>query len=106
MVRNSGGAGARPMSDCAMISANSRLRFELIGKDRLALALATGTIQSLGINESFKAEAIEWVQEQEADRAKTKQIEDGRYKTIRAWTIIAAVGSAVAAFASVIALFR
>jgi hypothetical protein len=48
------------------ISDDNRARFRLIGRDRIALALATGTIQILGINERDKGDATEWVQEQEA----------------------------------------
>src|SRR5579863_10274984 len=48
------------------ISDDNRARFRLIGRDRIALALATGSIQILGINERDKGDATEWVQEQEA----------------------------------------
>ena len=41
----------------------------MIGRERIAIALATGTIQTLGISDTHKAEAIEWVREQDAERA-------------------------------------
>jgi hypothetical protein len=88
------------------ITENNRLKFQLIGRDRIAVALATGTIQTLGINERDKGEALEWVQEQEAERASARQLETTRFETIRRWTIIAAVASAIAATAAVISIFR
>ena len=88
------------------ITENNRLKFQLIGRDRIAVALATGTIQTLGINERDKGEALEWVQEQEAERTSARQLETTRFETIRRWTIIAAVASAIAATAAVISIFR
>jgi hypothetical protein len=75
----------------------NRTRFRLIGKDRIALALATGTIQTLGLSERDKGEAIEWVQEQEADDAAAQLLETKRFEIIRRWTIVAAVASVIAA---------
>jgi hypothetical protein len=88
------------------VSELNRSRFKLLSKERIAVALATGTIQTLGISESAKAEAIEWVAEQEAAAEASKRIDENRYKTIRLWTIVAAVASIIAAVASVISLFR
>ena len=88
------------------ITETNRLRFQLIGRDRIAVALATGTIQTLGINERDKGEASEWVQEQEAERTSSRQLETTRFETIRRWTIIAAVASVIAATAAVISIFR
>jgi hypothetical protein len=42
-----------------MISDDARERFQQLGRDRLASALATGTLQSLGITENLKTAAIE-----------------------------------------------
>ncbi len=89
-----------------MISESNRSRFPLIGRDKIAHALATGTIQTLGINENEKAEAIEWVQDQDAQRAAALQLDSSRFETIRKWTIVAAVASVIAAVAAVIGLFR
>ena len=88
------------------ISESNRAQFQLIGRDRLALALATGTIQSLGISERVKAEAIEWVKEQEVERDTARQLESTRFETIRRWTIVAAIASVIAAIAAVISIFR
>jgi hypothetical protein len=46
------------------------------------------------------------VREQDAEREAAQQLETTRFETIRRWTIIAAIASAIAAIASVIALFR
>lgn len=88
------------------ISDINRSRFQLIGRDRLSLALATGTIQTLGINEQSKGEALEWLQEQDAENAAAQRLERTRYETIRRWTIVAAVASVLAAVTGTIALFR
>jgi hypothetical protein len=88
------------------ISDLNRDRFRLIGRERIAIALATGTIQTLGISDTHKAEAIEWVQEQDAERAAARRLETTRFETIRRWTIAAAIASGIAAIASVVALFR
>lgn len=88
------------------ISEINRARFRLIGKDRIALALATGTIQTLGINERDKGEAMEWVQEQEGERASAQKLETKRFETIRRWTIVAAAASVIAALTGLISLFR
>jgi hypothetical protein len=68
--------------------------------------MATGTIQTLGINERMKSEAIEWVQEQAAELDSARQLEKTRYETILRWTIVAAIASVIAAFAAVISIFR
>jgi hypothetical protein len=56
------------------ISDSNRTRFQSIGRDRIAFALATGSIQSLGIGEQIKAEALEWVQEQETERERERSV--------------------------------
>ncbi len=89
-----------------MISEINRSRFRLVGRDKIAHALATGTMQTLGINENEKTQAIEWVQQQDAQRAAALQLDSNRFETIRRWTIVAAVASVVAAIAAVIGLFR
>jgi hypothetical protein len=88
------------------VSDLNRDRFRLIGRERIAIALATGTIQTLGISDAHKAEAIEWAREQDAEHEAAQQLETTRFETIRRWTIFAAIASAIAAVASVIALFR
>jgi hypothetical protein len=88
------------------ISDINRSRFQLIGRDRLSLALATGTIQTLGITEQSKGEAVEWLRQQEVEREAAVRLERTRYETIRRWTIVAAVASVVAAFASVVGIMR
>jgi hypothetical protein len=88
------------------VSDTNRARFQLIGKDRIAVALATGTIQTLGINERDKGEALEWVEQQNAEFAAARELETARYNTIRRWTIVAAIGSVIAAVAAVISIFR
>jgi len=78
----------------------------MIGKDRLALALATGTIHTLGVSEQQKGEAIASVREQDAKRDSARQVEAQRFITILRWTIVAAVASVVAAITGIAALFR
>jgi hypothetical protein len=50
------------------ISESNRAQFQLIGRDRIAHALATGTIRSIEISESKKSEASEWGREQDTER--------------------------------------
>jgi len=50
------------------ISQDDRERFQQIGRDQLATALATGRLQSLEITEDKKPAAMEWVREQDAER--------------------------------------
>jgi hypothetical protein len=88
------------------ISDDNRRQFELIGEDQLALALATGTLQSLGMTEDKKQEALEWIAERRTKRDTERQIEDTRSKFMRRWTIVAAIASVIAAVASVAGLFR
>jgi hypothetical protein len=88
------------------ISDLNRNKFRLIGREHIAVALATGTIHALGISEAAKPEAIEWVQEQDAERDATRLLETTRFETIRRWTIVAAIASVIAAIASVTALLR
>jgi hypothetical protein len=78
-----------------MISNDNRERFQQIGRDRLEFALATGTLQSLGVTENIKAEAKEWLKEQDAKRKKEEML-------LR----VAAIASVIAAIAAIIALFR
>lgn len=88
------------------ISEANRARFQYLGKDRIAFALAMGNIQSAGINERDKGEAIEWLQEQDAERIAAWQIETQRFEIIRRWTVVAAVASVIAAIAAVVPIFR
>jgi hypothetical protein len=87
-----------------VISEANRSRFQMIGKDRLALALATGTIHTLGVSEAMKAEAIEWVNERDAERDSARQLEVRRYNAVLRWTIVAAVASLVAAITGIVAV--
>ena len=72
------------------VSQQNRERFQQIGRDRLALALASGTLQSIGITENNKPDAIEWVKEQDIKREAAQEIEISmQQKTLR-WAKIAA----------------
>jgi hypothetical protein len=87
-------------------SPNTRERFQQIGRDQLALALATGKFQSLGLTEDMKPAAIEWVREEDAkrDSARTAEVSMQqstlRYAKIAAWAAIVGVGI------SLLTLFR
>jgi hypothetical protein len=87
------------------ISDDNRRRFEQIGRERLASALGTGTLQSLGITENHKAEAIEWVEEQDAKRATARDLEVFRQQQTLRWTKIA-VGVGIVAILVAIWLAR
>jgi hypothetical protein len=50
------------------ISDTNREQFELTGEDQLAFVLATGTLQSLGMTDDNKREALEWIAECRAKR--------------------------------------
>jgi hypothetical protein len=57
-------------------SPNTRERFQQIGRDQLALALATGKFQSLGLTEDMKPAAIEG---QGRRRQKRQRADRGRF---------------------------
>jgi len=89
----------------ANIPAELRSQFERFGDNVLAGAVAAGEHSSKGAEldkllREHRPEILEWLQEQreEADR-----LETARFKTIRRWTIIAAVAGMIAAIAAVIA---
>ena len=92
------------------ISDQIRAHFKAIGKELIQRELAAGDIRYLGISDDKRAQAKEWVEEQEAEvrghQAVAQSLETTRFETIRMWTIIAAVAGAIAALTGVIALFR
>jgi hypothetical protein len=51
------------------VSQQNRERFQQIGRDRLALALASGTLQSIGITENNKPDAIAKASQSAQDQA-------------------------------------
>ena len=86
------------------ISRDNRERFHQIGRDRLASALATGTLQSLGITENVKAEAIEWVEEQDDRQERRRELEASlQQKTLR-WAKIAAWAGIIAVVVGILAI--
>jgi hypothetical protein len=71
------------------ISDDNRKLFELVGEDQLAVALATGTLQSLGMTEEKKQEVLEWIAERRAKRAlEHPQAATERKQTLR-WAMTA-----------------
>jgi hypothetical protein len=88
------------------ISDDNRRTFEMLGGDAIAHALATGTLQSLGLTEDKKREAIEWLEELKTNRETERKHETTRANSIFWWTVVAAVASVIAAAASVAGLFR
>jgi hypothetical protein len=85
------------------ISDSNRKQFELIGEDQLALALATGTLQSLGMTEENKREALDWIGKRRAKRAvehaeaATERKQTLRWAKIAGWSAIVGVGVGIAA---------
>jgi hypothetical protein len=89
----------------ANIRADLRSQFERFGADVLAHAVAAGEHSSKGpeldkLLRENRPEILEWLQEQ---RAEADRLETARFKTIRRWTITAAVAGLIAAIAAVIA---
>jgi hypothetical protein len=84
------------------ISDNNRKQFELIGEDQLALALATGTLQSLGMTEESKREALDWIAERRENRAlehakaATERKQTLRWAKIAGWAAVIGVGVGIA----------
>jgi hypothetical protein len=85
------------------ISDDNRRQFELIGEDQLAFALATGTLQSLGMTEEKKQEVLEWIAERRAKRATehalaaTERKQTLRWAKIAGWSAIIGVCVGIAA---------
>lgn len=86
-----------------LMTDDNRRQFELIGEDQLALALATGTLQSLGMTEDKKQEALKWIAERRAKRAEehaqaaTERKQTLRWAKIAGWWAIIGVGVSIAA---------
>jgi len=84
------------------ISDDNRRQFELIGEHALAFALATGTLQSLGMTEDKKREALDWIAERRAKRAeeKARSLTERRqtllWAKIAGWAAIIGVGVGIA----------
>jgi hypothetical protein len=85
---------------------DARRRFELLGRNRIAEALARGRYPSLGLPQELQEPALEWVAEQDASQATSILFEKARDRSMRIWTIVAAIASVIAAVASVIGLFK
>jgi len=85
------------------ISDDNRRQFELIGEDQLAFALATGTLQSLGMTEDKKQEALKWIAERRKKRAEedalaaTERKQTLQWAKIAGWWAIIGVGVSIAA---------
>ena len=92
------------------VSDQNRKLFEGVGKRAIQRELIIGGIQYLGIGDSKRREAQEWVDEQEIEEAKARKVkaetEHRRFAVIRWWTVIAAIASVVAAATGIMALFR
>jgi hypothetical protein len=92
------------------ISENNRNRFENIGLASIRRELAVGSIQFLGLDEGVRAQAKEWISEQDEkvrqEKQEAKDLEAQRFNTIRRWTVIAALAGVVAAIAAVIAALK
>ena len=86
------------------ISDSNRKQFELIGEDQLALALATGTLQSLGMTEERKREALDWIAERRAKRAlEHAQAATERKQTLR-WAKIAGWAGSIGVLVGIAAI--
>jgi hypothetical protein len=89
----------------ANIPVDLRSQFERYGEDVLAHAVAAGEHSSKGpdldqLLREKRPEILEWLQEQ---KAASDLLETARFKTIRRWTIAAAIAGTIAAIAAVIA---
>jgi hypothetical protein len=92
------------------VSERNRTRFSAIGLDAVRREVVTGTVTFLGISDDERAQAREWVEQQEAELRRREEdrqaLDERRFQIIRRWTIIAAVAGAAAAITGAAALLK
>jgi hypothetical protein len=83
-------------------------RFEAVGLEIIRREFALGSFGPyLGQGTEERTAAAEWVKEQEKLVTERKlaieQLDAGRYRAIKSWTVVAAIGGVIAAVAGIIA---
>lgn len=89
------------------ISDENRRRFTTIGLENIERELILGDVRFLPVSSDTRTQAAEWVTEEklrvQAEQEARAAIENGRFRMIRNWTVIAGVAGAVAAAAGIVA---